>query len=214
MTRPTPTPIFHITHIEHLESVISKGLLCDRIAQTQGLAVEIGNRELKGGRRNVPIKVRPGGVVADYVPFYYRAYGPFMSAIAHGQVAQYTEGLEPLIILQSTVEHLLGHGLDLVFTDRNALFPLASQSNRIADLDELVGWDVIEGTYWNDFEDGRERRMAECLVHGSVPWEGFLTVAAMTEARAGEARAIVAMANYQGVTTHEPQVLAMRDWYC
>lgn len=213
MTRPIPTPIFHITHIRHLESLITQGLLCDRLAQEHGLTIEIGSRELKGGRRSVPVKVPPGGFVADYAPFYYRSYGPFLSAIAHGRVHEYTEGIEPLVILQTTVEHLLSMGLNLVFTDRNALFPMAAHTNDLADLDGLVGWDVINGKYWTHFEDGRERRMAECLVHGSVPWEGVLAIATMTEARAVEARAIVALVTYRGVTTHQPEVLPKPDWY-
>ena len=213
MTRPIPTPIFHITHARHLDSIITNGLRCDRLAQAEGLAVEIGNRDLKDDRRSVPIRVAPGGFVADYAPFYYRAYGPFLSAIDHGRVPEYTEGIEPLLILQSTVEHLLEIGCTLVFTDRNALFSTAAHTNRIEDLDALVGWDVIHGRYWNDFEDGRERRMAECLVHESVPWEGFLAIATMTEARATEVAAMVALATYQGRTTHQPQVLHKSDWY-
>lgn len=213
MTRPIPTPIFHITHIDHLPNIIERGLLCDRLAQDGDLAVEIGNRELKGGRRTVPVKVDPGGIVADYAPFYYRSYGPFLSAIDHGRVPEYTDGIDPLVILQTTVEHLLSLGLHLVFTDRNALFPTAGHSNSLDDLGDLVGWDVIGGKYWNDFEDGRERRMAECLAHRSVPWEGFLTIATKTESLALEAEAIVALATYQGRTTHNPPVLVKPDWY-
>jgi hypothetical protein len=74
MGRPTPSWLYHFTHVDHVESIVRDGLVCDTTAQASGqLAHEVGNREVKERRRARVVDTAPGGVVADYVPFYFTA---------------------------------------------------------------------------------------------------------------------------------------------
>jgi hypothetical protein len=191
VARPVPTRLYHFTAIDHLETIVQHDLLADTTAAATALIkVEVGNRGIKGRRRTVP--VGPRGVVADYVPFYFAPRSPMMSAISKGRVPEYQHGTESLLYLGTTVERLADLGLPTVFTDRNAALAPAHYSDRVADLDDMIDWELMKARYRADTPeepDRRERRMAEFLVHRSVPWEAIQYVAAYSEARAAEARA-------------------------
>lgn len=211
MPRPIPTPILHFTHISHLASIAANGLTSDAEAQTNGLlAVEVGNRSVKDQRRRKVVPCGPGGVVADYVPFYFAPRSPMMSAIHNGRVPEYTEGCDPLIYLVTTVEDLNTRSVPMVFTDGNAATGITVFSDQVVDLDDLVDWPLMKERYWADtLEDGdrRRRRMAECLAIGPIPWAAFQLVTVRTEDRSQEVQAIL---DTIGVTA---TIRVERDWY-
>jgi hypothetical protein len=62
MPRPVPTLLFHFTRLEHLPTIVTSGLHCDRRAQTDDvLAIEVGNRDVKELRSTRSVPVEPGG---------------------------------------------------------------------------------------------------------------------------------------------------------
>lgn len=210
MTRPIPTPLFHFTHIEHLAGVMTNGLLCDEAAQAGQLAHEIGDTWIKAQRRNVQVKAGPGGSVDQYAPWYFAPRSPMLYTLNRNRRLDPFGGKESIVYLASTVEHLRSLGLTLVHTDRNAYYGYASHHDRDEALDDIVDWKLMRSHMWNntaDEPDRMERRMAECLVHQSVPWEGILAIATKTQVRAGQVRAMIASA------THQPDVLLKPDWY-
>jgi hypothetical protein len=164
----------HFTHVEHLETVIRDGLLCDADACGTGvLAREAGHRSIKAGRRQRPIPIHPFGVVADYVPFYFAARSPMMSAISHGNVPEFGTDVTKLVYLVTTTQAVLTTGLTAIATDRNAALAVA-EFRLLADCGSLVDWDIMIARYWRNTDEDperRERRMAECLVHRRVPFD-------------------------------------------
>lgn len=192
MSRPIPTTVVHFTHVDHLATVISHGLLADNAAQAEGLlTVEVGNQGIKEQRRRRAVPLGAGGEVADYVPFYFASRSPMMFAIERGNVPTYTDGCDNLIYLVTNVDRLVELGLAPLFTDRNAGLILATFSEDPRELDALIDWDLMRAKYWGNTDeepDRRERRMAECLVHGRVPWDAFTEVVARTETCAASAR--------------------------
>lgn len=211
MARPTPTPILHFTHISHLASIAEEGLACDTDAQDGGLLmVEVGNRSVKGQRRAKVVPCEPGGVVADYVPFYFAPRSPMMFAIDRGRVPEYTDGCDPLVYLVTSVEELSSRSVPMVFTDGNAATGITEFSDQIADLDNMVDWPLMKERYWADtLDDGdrRRRRMAECLAVGPIPWPAFHEVVVRTEDRSLDA---VAILDTIGVTA---TIRVAPDWY-
>ncbi len=204
-----PTRLYHFTHISHLTTIATDGLLCDTSAAGV-LATEIGNRDIKGQRRRRPVSVGPGGMVADYVPFYFAARSPMLSAIAHGRVAEYADGQDPIVYLVTTVERLIDLGLSLIFTDRNAALAFARMTDDLDDLEGLIDWELMEATWWKNTAedpDRRERRMAECLVHQRVPWEAVIGVATRTDERRDEVQALLAGLGVSAVVRSRP------NWY-
>lgn len=211
MSRPRPTQILHFTHISHLASIALTGLLSDTEARAKGLvAVEVGNQSVKNQRRAKSVPCGPGGVVADYVPFYFAPRSPMMFAIHRGRVPEYTDGCDPLVYLVTTVENLSERSVPMVFTDGNAAAKITVFRNQISDLEHLVDWPLMKEQYWSDtLEDGdrRRRRMAECLAIGPVPWTAFQRVVVRTKDRAREVREIL---DTIGVAT---PIRVERDWY-
>jgi hypothetical protein len=209
--RPQPTPVLHFTHVSHLESIVQNGLLADARAHAEGLlTVEVGNRAIKERRQRRTVPIEPGGTVADYVPFYFASRSPMMYAIERGGVTTYLGGCDELIYLVTTVERLRDVGDAVIFTDRNAVLEFAEFSADLADLDDLVDWPLMRATYWANTPedpDRRERRMAECLVHGKVRWEAFTEIACRNRACADAAQRVLASLEQQVAITVRP------GWY-
>lgn len=212
MPRPIPTPVCHFTHLDHLATIARHGLLSDTRARATGLlTTEAGEPRIKQRRTRQAVTAGPGGVVADYVPFYYRSRSPMLYSIRHGNVPAFTGDTHDFVYLLTTVETLIGHGLPLVFTDRNAALAVSSHTDRLADLDELVDWEVMASRYWantDDDRDRKERRMAECLVHDRVPWEAFTGLAVHDQARQRRVREIL-----DRLDGHHPPVRVVPDAY-
>ena len=164
--------ILHFTRVEHLPLIVEHGLLADARAAAH-LKVEIGNRGIKAQRSRRAVPVPPGGVVADYVPFYYAPRSPMMFAIHHGNVPTYSEGCDRLVYLVTSLERLWRAGLRPVGTDRNAVLDIAAFSSDPRSVLDAVDWPLMRERYWSstpEDPDRRERRQAECLVHREVSW--------------------------------------------
>ena len=161
-------------------------------------------------RRGVPIG--PGGVVADYVPFYFAARSPMLYAISRGNVPAYQDGQDPLVYLVTDLDRLQKVGCRFVFTDRNAYYQTATYAEDPAELDQLVDWELMEATMWNNTAaepDRMERRMAELLVHESVPFSAVLAVGVRSAAIASAS----AVAEVLGTLDDPPPVLVRPNWY-
>ena len=205
--RPYPTRVFHMTRVENLGSIATAGLLSDNMAQSGSMTIEIGNHGIKERRRSRVVDVGPGGVVADYAPFYFNPRSPMQSSIHKGNVPSYRDGTARLVFLVSTTQRLRELGLSVVVSDRNAVLAIARFTDT-DDLDDLVDWGVIRAKYWNDYIDGRELRHAECLVHRRVPWEAFLEIGVQNTAVAEEASA-----SLRAVGAHVPVPTVRSVWY-
>lgn len=210
MPRPKPTKVLHFTHISHLPKIWEHGLLADSRAQQDGVIDhEIGNLKIKKKRRFRSVPVGQRGSVADYVPFYFAPRSPMMYAIYRGNVETYRGNHCDLIYLQTTVEQLVEHGLQPIFTDRNAALEITRFSNDIAELDTMIDWPLMRARLWNNTEEDqgrRERRMAECLVHQQVPWSAFTEVVVQSTDHATRI-------DLPGSLSSRPSISVRPGWY-
>ena len=73
MPRPQPTRIYHITHVENLNSIIGNGgLLSDAgMIARGGPQVAVGMSEIKRRRLELALKCHAGDKVGEYVPFFF-----------------------------------------------------------------------------------------------------------------------------------------------
>lgn len=211
MTTPRRGLLFHFTHVDNLPAIASHGLLSDRAATRRGLlTTDVGNQSIKSKRRTIQVRITPGGVIADYVPFYFAARSPMLGSVHKRNVPTYAGGQEGLVYLVTDVDAIVDRDLPFVFTDRHPVANYARFSNRIEDLDRFVDWPLMEARYWNDtFDDpGRmHRRMAEFLVHRRVPWEAFTALAARTDEDAARAQASLAK------VSADLAIRVRQDWY-
>jgi hypothetical protein len=109
-----------------LLGIIATGLVSDLSARSDGsVRIDVGEPSIKVARRQRVVRSSPGGVVADYVPFYFAPRSPMISSNHHGRVATYQAGCERLIHLVTTLERLTEVGLTWVVSDRNAALAYA-----------------------------------------------------------------------------------------
>lgn len=147
--------------------------------------------------------------MGDYVPFYFAPRSPMLYAVRAGRVAEYQDGQDPLVYLVSSVERLVALGAAPVFTDRNAALAFARFTSDLRELDDLIDWPLMTATMWantSDEPDRRERRMAECLAHGQVPWEAFSEIGSMTRHRQEHVTAALEGIGHQVSVSHP-------EWY-
>jgi hypothetical protein len=91
-------PIYHITPIDNLPGIIKEGgLFCDRDAKKIKF-VSIGHKDIKERRIRKRVPLGRGGVLADYVPFYFAPRSPMLYTINRGNVEGYTRGQEQSFI--------------------------------------------------------------------------------------------------------------------
>lgn len=183
MGRPVPTFVLHFTRVEHVASILGRGLLSDSHAQAEGLVeIEVGNTSVKARRSVQLVPVGPGGVVADYVPFYFAPRSPMMFAIDRGNVPTYQGGCRRLVYLVTTLERLHDLAVRTVLSDRNAALAVADfwSMEQGEPPDDFIDWALMRQRMWDstaEYPDRRERRMAECLAHLRVPPAAIVEVA-------------------------------------
>ena len=203
--------LYHFTHISNLASIAEEGLFSDTQIETSRRApTEVGHADVKRRRRNLAVPLAPGGCVADYVPFYFAARSPMLYIISKGDVPTYSGGQEEIVYLVTSTEKVVEERLHFVFTDRNAALRIADYGNDLQDLDDYVDWDLMEGRMWNntaDEPDRQERRMAEFLVHGHVPWSAFIGVAACNDDKCQQVEHALASVGAKVLVTPRP------EWY-
>jgi len=185
--------------VQNLPGIIANGLVSDLTAQSEGLTqVDIGEQSIKKPRRSRIVDRPPGGVVANYAPFYFAPRSPMMYSIHCDNVPTYQGGCDPLIYLLTTLERLTGAGSTWLVSDRNARLRHAEFRGQTDATLDHVDWDLMRETWWQntpEFPDRKEHRTAECLVHERAPWLAFDQVATRNETIADEVRAMLRAAD-------------------
>jgi ssDNA thymidine ADP-ribosyltransferase DarT-like protein len=128
--------------------------------------------QVQGARATVRIPCGPGGVIHDYVPFYFGYLSPMMLKLKTGQVAGYDEGHEPLVYLVSRAQAVQNAGVAFVFSDGHGLAVFTDWFDDLKQLD-AVDWSMVNQRYWSDNlndMDRQRRKQAEFLIHKSCPW--------------------------------------------
>lgn len=206
-----PLPIYHITHIDNLESIISQGGLfaynAMRAAGTQ--YTNIAYENIQDRRATIRVPCGRGGVLHDYVPFYFAPRSPMLYTINRGNVTSYTQGQAAVIHLVSDVFEIDIRGLDFVFTDGHAIMTF---TDFFDDLNYLgaIDWDIMKDRYWqdtNEDNDRKRRRQAEFLVHNFLPWQLITEIGVINSTIKAQTENI--LQNF----THKPSVIVRNNWY-
>ena len=174
MPVPIPTPIYRFTHIDNLRIYLShEGLYAPNFFPDDGIEYHTcHNLEIQGVRRERKIECGPGGVIHDYVAFYFGFLSPMMLQLKTGQVEGYCEGQQPLIYLVSKCQNIAHNGAQFVFFDGHGIAKFSHSYDDLDDLDK-IDWDVVYMRYWHDTiqdMDRQRRKQAEFLVYRFCNW--------------------------------------------
>lgn len=202
-------PIYHITHVRNLPSIITtSGLLCD--ADVDDIKeVGIAHEHTKERRARRQVTAGPGGMLADYVPFYFAPRSPMLYVIHKGGVEGYEDGQSPIIHLVSSTDLVAKNNLSFVFSNGHAEMEYSDFYDNLESLVQ-VDWGIMESRYWFDTvtnPDRKRKRQAEFLVSKSFPWTCFEQIGVINENRKQEVELIIRDSE------HKPEVVVKRDWY-
>jgi ssDNA thymidine ADP-ribosyltransferase, DarT len=201
MTVPKPLRIFHITAIANLASIAKRRKLSSNVLLTNKKIAysNIAYQGAQGKRAAKMVAKPPGGVIHDYVPFYFAPRSPMLYTINLGNVPGCPHRQQDIVHFMTTVEAVIASGLAYVFYDCNATLDIADCYNDLDDLDK-INWTLffesprLDGycKYFHNDRDNpkyvmrKEIRQAEFLVHGNVPLELMDIVGVYDQAKADE----------------------------
>jgi hypothetical protein len=165
--------IFRITHIANVPWILDHGLHCRNSPERDLNHVDIGNPELIERRHRRPVPIPPGGVLSDYIPFYFTPHSPMLYNIKTGHSGIRQRPMSEIVILVSSLPALAAKNITFVFTDRHAYLQTATQ-NFFSDLARLdrIAWALLQNRdFKRDAYDPSkfERYQAEALVHRHLP---------------------------------------------
>lgn len=149
--------LYHLTHIDHVQTIFKDGLLSHNNAHERGLVQhDISNPSVQDQRAIRFIGKRP---LHDYVPLYFNPRNAMLFDVFKNRT------LKDIVLLRLSRKLMLQKGV--WFTDGNAANDPTLFYNKLEDLDKL-DWDCIRARYWNDYEDGKRKCMAEILVPDKI----------------------------------------------
>jgi ssDNA thymidine ADP-ribosyltransferase, DarT len=211
--RPIPTKIYHITHIENLSSIVEAGgLLSDaKMIERGGPGVAVGMGEIKRRRLGLPVKCHPGGMVGEYVPFFFcpRSIMLYIFHMDNREGLSYHGGQRPIVHLELDVDTVIeaADEMDIpwAFTNANAATLYAEFGSSIEEFG-MIDWEAVPD---NDFRSGRvkEAKQSEFLVKDFVPWK-FVEQVGVYSDEFGQ-QAVEAFA----AVDHRPPVVVQSGWY-
>ena len=173
MTQHTTQHLFicRMTHIDNVSFIVQNGLWSKLSPVQDPNFVSIGNPDIIDKRTNKTVVVNPpGGVLGEYVPFYFSGHSPMLFNIATGYGVKKVPQKDIVFLVCDALE-IVNAGIPYCFTDGNATKAISKFYNTLYGLREL-DWPCIHATIWKNTEDDYDRvrkKMSEFLVKGHVP---------------------------------------------
>lgn len=182
-TIPSPVRIFHITGMPNLTAIFAaKKLQAKNVLASHGVSYSnIAYQSVQNIRSRKPIPVGLGGMMHDYVPFYFAPRSPMLYTINSGNVQGCNYRQEDIVYFETTIENIVAAGGGFVFFDMNAAIGVSKVFDDLSDLDKIA-WDLITEEpaldgYCRYFQNRHttpryakrmEQRQAEFMAHQSV----------------------------------------------
>lgn len=197
-----PTPIYHITHIRNLQSILhSGGLIANSsLKQQQTNYQDIAHGHIQDRRALTRIPCAAGGFLHDYVPFYFAPRSPMLYAIHKGNVQGYSGEQSSIIYLVFEAEDIEALGLTFAFTDGHAVMAYADFYDDLEALEFVIDWELMDSKYWFDTQDDpnrKFRRQAEFLVHKFCPCSLIKEIGVINSKIKAEAESILQKLNFK-----------------
>ena len=181
---PTKALIWRIVHRDNMPWILENGLHCGNSPLKAPNWVHIGNAELIDKRARHPVPLPPGGFLNDYVPFYFTPFSVMMRNIRSGRGGVQQRANDEILILVSSLPHLVAQGLPFLFTDSHAYYRWAMYYDDLTDLGK-VDWNLLQARdFKRDPDDPAkfERYQAEALIHRHCPVSGLIGIMCYSEA--------------------------------
>lgn len=203
--------LLHLTNIDNLPAIFEASCLYAPSRLPDNVIVqELGSPTIKAQRSERSVPCGAGGMVSDYVPFYFSAQSPMLYfAYTGNPLSPFSKGQRDLVHVMTHIEKISELGRQYAFSDRNAAIGYAEFSSDLTQLDDYLDWTLQDQQYWNntpEYPDRMERRMAEFLVYDNLPVQAILAIGVIDDAL--KARVESLLAEYDC-----PNVVVTSSWY-
>ena len=176
---PEKALIFRIVHRDNIPWILDHGLHC-RNSTTVGPNFEpIGNPDLIVKRNTRAVAIGPGGVLSDYIPFYFTPYSIMLFNIKTGYVGVKKIPNEEIAIFVSSLHELVRRDIRFLFTNQHAYPVIAEYFDDLARLDR-IDCNILQN---RDFKHDpvndpgkKERYQAEALIHRYLPIDALIGI--------------------------------------
>lgn len=173
-----------MTHIENIPHVLQHGITHAQSANANGAYTPIGDSSLINTRSRFTLN--NGKQLGDYIPFYLGVRTPMLYVMQKGFNWVSPTPAQDIVYCVSSVQKIIDHQLNFVFTDGHAVDGFTSQFNEddIENIDDLVDWDAIKAKFWKSETDLdlKRRKEAEFLVQQDIPIDAVLGYVVYNEA--------------------------------
>lgn len=175
--------IFRITHRENLPWILRHGLHASSSNVLDPNFRAIGNADLINKRSTRPVAVGPGGMLSDYIPFYFTPFSIMMYNIHTGyNVARVPN--DEIVLLVSSLHRIAELNIPFVFTNQHAYPKFAGYFTDLANLGQIP-WDQLNAKdFRHDPDDPgkKERYQAETLIWQHLPVQALLGICCYSDA--------------------------------
>jgi hypothetical protein len=199
--------LFRITHESNLPFILQHGLVCPNHAQKDTAFHVIANEDVDEKRESHAVPDPPGGVLHDYVPFYFAPRSPML----FWNYKQDKCPQEEIVYLGTRVGKIVEAELDFLFTSGHAIVAFSTFHTQLEELEEAIDWPLMRARFWHDVavdNDRKRRRMAEFLVRDQVPLSLIGAIAVKTKNKKAEVEELL-----RNHSLHNPVVIVRPDWY-
>jgi len=172
--------------------------------------VDIGNPDLIEKRHHHQLSQAPGGVLSDYVPFYFTPLSMMAFNIHTGHNGIRKRDGSEIVILVSSLHRLKKDGVQFLFSDRHASTVGAQFTSDLGSLPNWIDWNILQRRDFsrdNDDIGKTDRYQAEALVYRHLPVGSWAGIACYDD---GEKVRIERLAGERGL---ELKIIAKKGWY-
>lgn len=160
--------IWRIVRRSEISRLIQNGLHSANSVVPTSNYKTMGSEEIITKRNSRVVPIESGGVLNDYVPFYFTPFSPMMYNIYTGYNGVTKEQNDDIIILVTNLKTLKNNDINFVFTNMHALMAYASFYSDLQSLNE-IDWQILQNC--NFTRVNMERYQAEALIYEHLPIE-------------------------------------------
>lgn len=182
--------VLHMTSIENVEAILQAGSLLSKAVLDQENTDyhSIAHQNIQDRRLTTVVPCGDGGVLHDYVPFYFASRSPMLYAIRNGRIDGFDGSQEDIVYWVSKIKVFIENDVPFVFTDGHGTMAFTEFFDDATHLSQ-IDWHIMEARNWYDTEednDRKRRRQAEFLVHQSCKLENIIGLAVKSDQKKEE----------------------------
>lgn len=156
--------VYHFTHLGNLAGIVCNGLLAPNEQVNRNLTHKtIALQNIQDRRASMVVTCGPGGVVHDYVPFYFCTCSSMLLNVIHAK------NVDQLFLVYLAIPISVVDRDDVVFTSASANTSIPPEFFCDSTNLNRLNWPCIDSRKWSwPNEQEKQARMAEVLIHRRV----------------------------------------------